>query len=185
MISGFEPSSKDRIESNPETHMYTFYNIAMEYIGFNTQKEPLDDKRVRQAITHIFDKEAVINGIYSGTGRTLEGPLQPEVLGYDEDIEGLGCDVERARELMAEAGYEDGFEISIITNDASERWIWLSTSRKRFRKSMWMLQWTNLNGALIWKRRAPGTMTSSYSAGQTQPEIRTMDYGPLPLIDDG
>lgn len=121
MISGFEPSSKDRIENNPETHMYTFYNIAMEYIGFNTQKEPLDDKRVRQAITHIFDKEEVINGIYSGTGRTLEGPLQPEVLGYDEDIEGLGYDLERARELMAEAGYEDGFEISIITNDASER----------------------------------------------------------------
>lgn len=121
MISGFEPSSMSRIENNEDTHMYTFYNIAMEYIGFNTQKEPLDDKRVRQAITHIFDKEEVINGIYSGTGRTLEGPLQPEVLGYDEDIEGLGYDVERARELMAEAGYEDGFEISIITNDAPER----------------------------------------------------------------
>ncbi|WP_342388458.1 glutathione ABC transporter substrate-binding protein [Salinicoccus bachuensis] len=121
MISGFEPSSMGRIENNEDTHMYTFYNIAMEYIGFNTQKEPLDDKRVRQAITHIFDKEEVINGIYSGTGRTLEGPLQPEVLGYDEDIEGLGYDVERARELMAEAGYEDGFEISIITNDAPER----------------------------------------------------------------
>ncbi|MFC3420341.1 glutathione ABC transporter substrate-binding protein [Salinicoccus hispanicus] len=121
MISGFDASNIERIENNPETHMYTFHSISMEYVGFNTSKAPLDDKRVRQAITHVFDKEEVLAGIYNGTGRALEGPLQPEVLGYDENIEGLKYDVDRAKELMAEAGYEDGFEISIITNDTPER----------------------------------------------------------------
>ncbi|WP_037342061.1 glutathione ABC transporter substrate-binding protein [Salinicoccus luteus] len=121
VVAGFEPSSVERIENNEETNMYTLYNIAMEYIGFNTSKEPLDDRQVRQAISHMVDKEAVIDGIYSSTGRIMDGPLQPEILGYDESIEGLGYDVERAKELMAEAGYEDGFEISIITNDAPER----------------------------------------------------------------
>lgn len=121
MISGFDSSSIERIESNPETHMFTFHSISMEYVGFNTSKAPLDDRRVRQAITHVFDKEEVLEGIYNGTGRALEGPLQPEVLGYDDTIEGLEYDLDRARTLMAEAGYEDGFEISIITNDAPER----------------------------------------------------------------
>ncbi|MCG1010240.1 glutathione ABC transporter substrate-binding protein [Salinicoccus sp. ID82-1] len=121
MISGFDASNIERIENNPETHMYTFHSISMEYVGFNTSKAPLDDRRVRQAITHVFDKEEVLEGIYNGTGRALDGPLQPEVLGYDESIEGLEYDVDRAKALMAEAGYEDGFEISIITNDTPER----------------------------------------------------------------
>ncbi|GAB3066255.1 glutathione ABC transporter substrate-binding protein [Salinicoccus sesuvii] len=121
MISGFDSSSIERIEDNPETHMFTFHSISMEYVGFNTSKEPLDDKRVRQAITHIFDKEEVLEGIYNGTGRALNGPLQPEVLGYDDTIEVLEYDVDRAKALMEEAGYEDGFEVSIITNDAPER----------------------------------------------------------------
>ncbi|WP_020006998.1 glutathione ABC transporter substrate-binding protein [Salinicoccus albus] len=121
VITGFEPSNVERIENHEETNMYTLHNIAMEFIGFNTSKEPLDDKRVRQAISHMVDKEEVINGIYSGTGKIMDGPLQPEVLGYEENIEGLDYDVDRARELMEEAGYEDGFEISIITNEAPER----------------------------------------------------------------
>jgi peptide/nickel transport system substrate-binding protein len=121
MIGGFEPNHLQRIEDNDETESYTLYNIAVEFIGFNTQKEPLDDKRVRQAISHVVDKEEIIDGIYSGTGRIPAGPIQPELLGHDEDLEGLEHDVERAQELMAEAGYEDGFDISIITNDAPER----------------------------------------------------------------
>ncbi|WP_031547216.1 glutathione ABC transporter substrate-binding protein [Salinicoccus luteus] len=121
MINGFEASNIDRIENNEETHIYTFHSISMEYVGFNNQKEPLDDKRVRQAISHVFDKEEVIDGIFGGTGRALEGPLQPEVLGYDEDVQGLGHDVDRAKALMKEAGHEDGFEISIFTNDLAER----------------------------------------------------------------
>lgn len=121
MIGGFEPNHLQRIENNAETEPYTLYNIATEFIGFNTQKEPLDDKRVRQAISHVVDKEEIIDGIYSGTGRIPAGPIAPELLGHDEDLEGLEHDIERAQELMTEAGYEDGFEINIVTNDAPER----------------------------------------------------------------
>lgn len=121
MIGGFEPNNLDRVEQHEETDSYTLYNSALEFIGFNTQKEPLDDKRVRQAISHVVDKEEIIDGIYSGTGRTPEGPIVEELLGHDEDLEGLEHDVERAQELMEEAGYEDGFDISIITNEAPER----------------------------------------------------------------
>ena len=121
MIGGFEPNQLDRIEENTETEPYTLFNIAQEFIGFNTQKEPLDDKRVRQAISHVVDKDEIINGVYNGTGRVLDGPIQPELLGYDEEIEGLDQDIDRAQQLMAEAGYEDGFDINIVTNDAPER----------------------------------------------------------------
>ena len=121
VITGFEPTNLERIEENPETEPYTLYNIAMEFIGFNTQKEPLDDVRVRQAITHVVDREEIIDGIYSGTGRIPEGPIVEGLTGHDEDVENLEYDLEEAKRLMAEAGYENGFDISIITNDAPER----------------------------------------------------------------
>lgn len=121
VITGFEPTNLERIEENPDTEPYTLYNIAMEFIGFNTQKEPLDDVRVRQAISHVVDREEIIDGIYSGTGRIPEGPIVEGLTGHDEDVENLEYDLEEADRLMTEAGYEDGFDISIITNDAPER----------------------------------------------------------------
>lgn len=121
VITGFEPNNLERIEDNPETEPYTLYNIAMEFIGFNTQKEPLDDVRVRQAISHVVDREEIIDGIYSGTGKIPKGPIVEGLTGHDEEVENLEYDLEEAERLMAEAGYEDGFDISIITNDASER----------------------------------------------------------------
>ncbi len=121
VITGFEPTNLERIEENPDTEPYTLYNIAMEFIGFNTQKEPLDDVRVRQAISHVVDREEIIEGIYSGTGRIPKGPIVEGLTGHDEDVENIEYDLEEAKRLMAEAGYEDGFDISIITNDAPER----------------------------------------------------------------
>lgn len=121
VITGFEPNNLQRIEDNPETEPYTLYNIAMEFIGFNTQKEPLDDVRVRRAISHVVDREEIIEGIYSGTGRIPKGPIVEGLTGHDEDVENLEYDLEEAERLMAEAGYEDGFDISIITNDAPAR----------------------------------------------------------------
>lgn len=121
LILGFDGSDLGRIEDHAETEPYTLYNIAVEYIGFNTQKEPLDDKRVRQAISHVVEREELIDGVYSGTGRIPTGIVTPELLGHDENLEGYEYNIERAQELMEEAGYEDGFEISILTNDAEQR----------------------------------------------------------------
>ena len=97
------------------------YNISNEYIGMNTEKGALQDKRVRQAIGHMVDKDAIMEGVYYNQGRTMKGALQPEVLGYNEDLEDLAYNPERAKELMKEAGYEDGLDLKIMTNDVPER----------------------------------------------------------------
>lgn len=121
MIMGYEGSHLSQIEESEVMEPYTLYNMAVQYIGFNTESEPLDDKRVRQAISHLVDRQEIIDGIYSGSGRLPKGIVTSELLGYDESLEGYPYDVERAKELMKEAGYEDGFEISILTNDDDER----------------------------------------------------------------
>lgn len=120
-IQGFDNAQWERIENHPEMETHPVYNLSNEYVGMNTQKGPLEDKRVRQAIGHMVDKDTIMEGIYYGVGRTMKGALQEEILGYNEDFEDLEYNPERAKELLEEAGYGDGFDLTIMTNDTPER----------------------------------------------------------------
>ncbi|QQD84157.1 glutathione ABC transporter substrate-binding protein [Jeotgalicoccus sp. ATCC 8456] len=120
-IQGFDNGQWERIENHPEMETYPVYNLSNEYIGMNTQEGPLEDKRVRQAIAHMVDKEEIMEGIYFGVGREMKGAIQQELLGYNENLEDLDYDPERAQELLNEAGYEDGFDLTVMTNDSPER----------------------------------------------------------------
>jgi len=109
-------SNIERVESNEDVTLLRNESVSIDYIGFNTEKEPFNDPRVRQAITHAFDSEAVLEGVYNGSGTPAEAPLAPGVLGYSEDLEGLDYNMERAQELLDEAGVED-LTINLMVND--------------------------------------------------------------------
>ncbi|MEK4554347.1 glutathione ABC transporter substrate-binding protein [Jeotgalicoccus sp. FSL K6-3177] len=109
-------SNIDRVENNEDVTLLRNDSVSIDYIGFNTEKEPFDDPRVRQAITHAFDSQAVLDGVYNGSGTPAEAPLAPGVLGYSEDLEGLEYDMDRAEELLDEAGVED-LTINLMVND--------------------------------------------------------------------
>ncbi|API91604.1 glutathione ABC transporter substrate-binding protein [Virgibacillus pantothenticus] len=96
-------------------------STSLSYVGFNMKKEPFDDKKVRQAISMAIDKEEIVSGVYNNVGIPAKGPLAPPVFGYDESVGGLEYDVKKAKELLAEAGYEDGFKTTIWTNDNEQR----------------------------------------------------------------
>ncbi|GAF23865.1 LOW QUALITY PROTEIN: oligopeptide ABC transporter, periplasmic oligopeptide-binding protein OppA [Bacillus sp. JCM 19047] len=96
-------------------------SISGSYFGFNTEVEPFDDVRVRQAIAMAVDKEVVIDNLLEGYGFPANSPVAPGVIGHDENAEALPFDVDAAKELLAEAGYEDGFSTSIMTNDSPAR----------------------------------------------------------------
>lgn len=114
-------SNVDRVSSHDETYLDETPSFSLAFVGFNTDKEPLNDPLVRQAISHAVNKESIIDGVYNGIGSPADGPLASGVFGYDEDLEGLPYDMDRAKELMVEAGQEDGFTINIMTNDNPER----------------------------------------------------------------
>ncbi|SDK30304.1 glutathione ABC transporter substrate-binding protein [Alkalibacterium thalassium] len=115
------PSDVSRVEGTDGMSVISQPSVSLSYIGFNAQKEPFDDPLVRQAISKAIDKDTIINGIYDGVGIPAESPLAPGVFGHDENISGLEYNVEEARELLAEAGYEDGFSTTIWTNDNQDR----------------------------------------------------------------
>ncbi len=112
-----EPSDIGRVENMDNADIDITSVTVMAYIGYNCDKAPYDDVRVRQAIAMAINKDEIIEGAYEGTAIPAEGPIAPGVFGYDENIRGLPYDMDSARELLVEAGYEDGFSTTIWTND--------------------------------------------------------------------
>ena len=75
--------------------------------------EPLTKKEVRQAINMAIDKEAIVRDIFMGTASVAKNGMPPFMLGYNDEIEDYPYDPARAKELLAEAGYPDGFEVTL------------------------------------------------------------------------
>ncbi|WP_188207771.1 glutathione ABC transporter substrate-binding protein [Alkalibacillus aidingensis] len=116
-----QPTDVSRVDNAEETFVNVQESVSLSYIGFNVEKEPFDDPRVRQAINYAINQEEIIEGIYEGNGIPAVGPLAPDVFGYDPDVPGLDYDPDRAQELLEEAGYGDGFETTLWTNDNEQR----------------------------------------------------------------
>ncbi|MDT0181758.1 ABC transporter substrate-binding protein [Microbacterium sp. ARD31] len=76
--------------------------------------EPLGDVRVRQAINHAFDREGLLQALEGGNGTVTGQMFPPSSAAYDAELdEYYGYDPEKAKELLAEAGYEDGFTLEL------------------------------------------------------------------------
>ncbi|MEK4298951.1 glutathione ABC transporter substrate-binding protein [Oceanobacillus sp. FSL W8-0428] len=111
----------EQVEGTDGVHVAPQESVSLSYIGFNVQKEPFDNPDVRKAINMAIDKSQIIDGIYNGIGIPAVGPLAPPVFGYDENAPGLEYNLDEAKQLLADAGYEDGFSTTIWTNDTQER----------------------------------------------------------------
>ena len=69
---------------------------------------PFKDKRVREAISLSLNRDAMIRGLYDGAAFHLNGQITPGVAGYNPNLPQLQYDPERAKKLLAEAGFPDG-----------------------------------------------------------------------------
>ena len=89
--------------------------LGVTYLAINENIEPFDDVNVRKALQMAIDKETIIEEMYSGTAVPANGIYPPGLIGYNEDLEEIPYDPEGAKELLAEAGYPDGFDMTIAT----------------------------------------------------------------------
>lgn len=81
------------------------------YLGFNQEVKELQDVKVRQAISHAIDKDALIKQTLPEGTKPAVTFIPDSVNGYTEDVEKYEYDQEKAKQLLKEAGYEDGFTI--------------------------------------------------------------------------
>lgn len=121
IIYPVRPDDRNRVDGTDGISVYEQESLSLAYIGFNMQQEPLDDQQVRQALTMAINKDDIIEGATGGTANPAVGPINDLVFGFSDEVEELGYDPERAQELLEEAGYGDGMDITLWTNDSEER----------------------------------------------------------------
>lgn len=103
------------LEDNPDIRIYEGAGLSIEYLGFNTLKQPLNDSRVREAISYAIDYDAIINDALEGYAERVGGPIPPSILGYKE-LPLMERDISMAEQLLEEAGYAEGFDITLTYN---------------------------------------------------------------------
>ncbi|MED1793040.1 glutathione ABC transporter substrate-binding protein [Brevibacillus nitrificans] len=111
----------DRVKNSPQLDLYRSEGLGTEFVGFNTKKKPFDDVRVRQAINYAIETDAIIQGVYNRVGTRANSAMSPKVLGYSDNVQGYTFDPNKAKTLLKEAGYPNGFKTTIWTGDRKER----------------------------------------------------------------
>ncbi|TQR20790.1 glutathione ABC transporter substrate-binding protein [Psychrobacillus vulpis] len=107
------------LEGNKDIIVSKIPSTIARYVSINTMKEPFDDVRIRQAFNYAVDKNAYIKVVNSGFGLPLDSVIPSKTLYYvKQDV--YEQNIEKAKELLKEAGFENGFTAEIWGNTNSD-----------------------------------------------------------------
>jgi peptide/nickel transport system substrate-binding protein len=115
------PDSADieSLKANKDLKLW-YYNVnAMMYVGINTKNKPLDNVKVRQAIALATNRNSYNDALYRGIGKPAWTPIPTSQPYYRKSWE-KPLDLAKAKRLLAEAGYRDGFKVRILALKGSE-----------------------------------------------------------------
>lgn len=103
-----ESSDLEVVLGTEASQFYTFYA--------NVDRPPFDSLEVRQAMSHAIDRQTIVDTVLFGVGNASQTPFPEWSLAYNEDhVDMFPFDLDRARELLEQAGYGDGFETTVTT----------------------------------------------------------------------
>ncbi len=107
------PADREMMEQDSNINLLTLEGLNVGYLAFNVDKKPFTDVRVRKALNMAVNKPAIIDAVFNGSGKAATNPLPPTMWSYNEAVKDYPFDLEKAKALLAEAGYPDGFETNI------------------------------------------------------------------------
>jgi peptide/nickel transport system substrate-binding protein len=111
---------------------YRYLSFGYTYLGFRLSHPLFSDRRVRQAFAHAINKKEIIDGVLFGLGQEATGPYKPGTWAHNPDVKRYPYDPERAKALLAEAGWKDAggkgvlekggrkFAFTVLTNAGNE-----------------------------------------------------------------
>jgi peptide/nickel transport system substrate-binding protein len=114
------PSDQFDLINQGDTRAVEVRSIRTPYLRFYPDSpqgggEPFKDKRVRQAFNYAINVDSIIANLLGGHAERMATTMTPEMFGFDANVKPYGYDLDKAKALMTEAGYADGFEITFET----------------------------------------------------------------------
>ena len=129
IIQSLPPHLVASVQSDERTVALDCAGTRSYFVGMNYNTKPFSDERVRRAMNYAVDMDAIVKSILEDMAIPLAGPLVPAAFGYNDKLKPYGYDVEEAKELLKEAGYEKmtalptsfGFEVELdATKDTKD-----------------------------------------------------------------
>lgn len=118
IISELPTFSVNQVRNNADTDVMAVNGTRSFFIAMNNESELFSDIRVRKALAHALDKELIVDRILDGFATPIDGILSPEAFGKNRDLPSFEYDPDKARQLLAEAGYPDGIEVTLDVEGA-------------------------------------------------------------------
>jgi len=110
-------SLKENDRTNKLYNFFTPQEFSFYFIYLNSQSPLLSDKRVRRALAHLTDVNAIIENIYNGMATAQPGPISPLTSFFNKDLKQVEYDLEKAKALLAEAGWSDSDENGVLDKE--------------------------------------------------------------------
>jgi peptide/nickel transport system substrate-binding protein len=112
------PSDMERVQSSHRRRLWNFQGYVLAQAPMNPKFPPLDDVRVRQALSYATPYEQIVEQAYRGFAGPAAGPLSDHAAGFDPSFHPYTYDPARARKLLREAGHPNGFKTTLAYNTA-------------------------------------------------------------------
>lgn len=150
----------DRVDESEDMYVLAGPQNTLRYICFNTSVEPLNNVDVRKALHYATDTELIRETIYGvKSSEPATGPVPPTFQGKNNDLVQYAYDPEKAKELLASAGYADGFEVSFI---------YLANTTNNMFAEMLQAMWAEVGVTLVLEPTESGTLSTMLNAGDYQ-----------------
>lgn len=114
LITDLSPGSEEQIKADPNLELISVSGLRKFMTFLDSRLDhPVADPTVRRALNYAVDKEGLV-ALFDGHAKALRGQYLTEgIAGYDPDLDPFAYDPDKAKELLAEAGYPDGFEMDL------------------------------------------------------------------------
>ncbi|WP_221279301.1 ABC transporter substrate-binding protein [Helicobacter gastrocanis] len=115
IISAPNRNEIPRLASLPGVAVDEKPGLFVTWMSLNLEKKPFDNRLVRLAINHAINTPDYVKIVYENYATPAINPMPPSMWGYNKDIKPYGYDLKVAKELLAKAGYANGFETTLFT----------------------------------------------------------------------
>ncbi|MGE5675636.1 MAG: ABC transporter substrate-binding protein [Mycobacterium leprae] len=105
IMDGIAPSDLTRLKGANGVTLLQQPGMNISYMSFRTDRAPFNDPKVRQAISQLINREAIVSSLYKGSATLANGALPSWMPGYAPNVKPLPYDVNKAKSLLKEAGY--------------------------------------------------------------------------------
>lgn len=123
VMSEPQPQDLEQIKSLKNAKLISTEGLNVSYIAFNTQKKPFNSLKVREAISLAMNQKSYIDLIYKSQGTPAKNPIPPTMWSYNKATSAHIFDVVKAKKILAEAGYPNGFETELWTLPVSRPYL--------------------------------------------------------------